>query len=232
MDARQLWLESLWPTVLGALPPPPATVVEIGCGRQGGFVPALLHDGYHAIGIDPVAPASDSYLVAEFERSELPAEVHAIVACTSLHHVGDPAAVVDRMADALAPGGVAVIVEWDWERFDAATAEWCFARLGPGEHEGWLHHQHAHWLESGQPWEQYLRGWAEREGIHPAAALIGELDRRLERVSFTRGAYFFPDLIDTSEADELHAIRDGQINATRIDYVGRVSKSARQTRSA
>jgi SAM-dependent methyltransferase len=237
VDARQLWLEALLPNVVGALPPPPAVVVEIGCGRQGGFVPALAQDGYRAVGIDPVAPEGDSYWRSEFESTELPPEIDAIVACTSLHHVGVPAAVVDRMADNLAPGGVAVIIEWDWESFDQATADWCFARLGPDDpaaegHGGWLQHQRQHWLESEQPWERYLRSWAEREGIHSGAALIGELDRRFQRESYGRGAYFFPDLADTTEADELSAISEGRIRATRIDYVGRRSESARHSRSA
>lgn len=228
MDTRQLWFEALLPNVVGALPPPPAVVVEIGCGRQGGFVPALLQDGYQAVGIDPAAPDADSYRRSDFERTGLPAEVDAIVACTSLHHVAIPAAVVDRMADALAPGGVAVVVEWDWESFDRSTAEWCFARLGPDDppaedHGGWLHHARERWIESQQPWEGYLRSWADREGIHSSAALIGELDRRFKRESFSRGAYFFPDLVDTSEADELAAIAEGRIQATRIDYVGRRS---------
>ncbi|MBV8432222.1 MAG: methyltransferase domain-containing protein [Solirubrobacterales bacterium] len=237
MDARQLWLEALLPNVVGALPPPPAVVVEIGCGRQGGFVPALSQDGYRAVGIDPAAPDGDSYRRSEFERTDLPPEIDAIVACTSLHHVAVPAAVVDRMADNLAPEGVVVVVEWDWESFDGATAEWCFARLGPDDepaesHGGWLQHQHRHWLESQEPWERYVQSWADRESIHGGAALIDELDRRFERESYARGAYFFPDLADTSEADELRAIGEGQIQATRIDYVGRrTSESARHSRS-
>ena len=229
-----MWLETLWPNILESLPTPPAVVVEIGCGRHGGFVPALLQDGYQALGIDPAAPEGDGYRRSEFERSDLPAQVHAVVACTSLHHVADPAAVVDRVAAELLPGGVAVIVEWDWESFDQATAEWCFARLGhasvdhPAEdhasedHQSWLQHQRKQWIDSQQPWDRYLRSWADRERIHSGAALIGELDRRFERVSYCRGAYFFPDLVDTTESDELLAISEGRIHATRIDYVGRL----------
>ena len=80
-----MWLETLWPNILESLPTPPAVVVEIGCGRHGGFVPALLQDGYQALGIDPAAPEGDGYRRSEFERSDLPAQVHAVVACTSLH---------------------------------------------------------------------------------------------------------------------------------------------------
>lgn len=225
MNARQTWLDTLWPNVLVSLPPPPAVVVELGCGRHGGFVPALLEDGYQPLGIDPDAPEGERYQRSEFEQSSLPPTVHAIVACTSLHHVGDPGAVIDRMAAALVPGGVVVIVEWDWKSFDEATANWCFERLGDqasDEHDGWLEHQRRHWIESGQPWERYVRGWVDREGIHPADLLLAELDSRFDRLSCARGPYFFPDLVKTTEEDELRAIGEGLIKATRIDYVGRL----------
>ncbi len=221
MDARQDWLEALWPKVLGSLPPPPAVVVELGCGRHGGFVPALTDDGFKALGIDPAAPEGANYLHVEFERAELPPRVHAIVACTSLHHVGDPAAVVDTIADQLAPGGVVVVIEWDWARFDRATAEWCFARLAPEADRQWLHRHRERWTDSGQPWEEYLHSWAEREHVHSGGSVVDQLDRRFERLAYDTGAYFFPDLAGTTEADELEAIGAGRIRATRIDYTGR-----------
>jgi SAM-dependent methyltransferase len=37
------WLAAVWPFVRGQLPPAPATVLEVGCGTLGGFVPALHH---------------------------------------------------------------------------------------------------------------------------------------------------------------------------------------------
>ena len=36
------------------------------------------------------------------------------------------------------------------------------------------------------------------------------------------GPYFFPELAETSEEDELEAIRAGQIRATRVDYAGKL----------
>jgi hypothetical protein len=39
---------------------------------------------------------------------------------------------------------------------------------------------------------------------------------------FRRGPYLFPELSEISETDELEAINAGAIQATRIDYVGRV----------
>jgi hypothetical protein len=46
--ADRIWLAASWPFVRGQLPPPPARVIELGCGSLGGHVPALLRAGYDA----------------------------------------------------------------------------------------------------------------------------------------------------------------------------------------
>ncbi len=221
MRPEQHWLATQWPNVRSYLPQPPAVVVELGCGPVGGFVPALLRGGYTALGVDPKAPEGACYRRGEFERTELPDHVDAIVACTSLHHVTEPGAVLDRITATLAPSGVVIVVEWDWERFDEATAEWCFARLGAPDRTGWLQRHRSGWIDSAQPWDRYLRNWAAEHGIHTGQAMLRELDERLERQVCRRGPYFFADLAGTSEQDELDAIVGGQIQATRVDYVGR-----------
>jgi hypothetical protein len=83
--------------------------------------------------------------------------------------VADLDEVLDRLETLLVPGGVLVVVEWAWERFDEATARWCFDRLAPlapGAEPGWLHRYQERWAASGQPWDGYLRAWAEAEGLH------------------------------------------------------------------
>jgi len=175
------WLATVWPFVRASLPPAPARVVEIGCGPLGGFVPRLESAGYQATGVDPEAPQGSAYRQVEFEHYDLPGPVEAIVACTSLHHVADLGAALDLVDAALVPGGVAVIVEWARERFDEATARWCFARLPePGDDPGWLHHRQAEWRQSGQPWDAYLRSWEEAEGLHAGQAILEELDARFD----------------------------------------------------
>jgi SAM-dependent methyltransferase len=222
MESKQLWLEAMWPRVRLWLPAPPAVVLELGCGSVGGFVPALEGDGYEALGIDPDAPEGPRYRRVEFERSELPAAVDAVVASVSLHHVADAGEVLDRVAGALKPGGTVVVIEWDWESFDEASARWGFERLDwETEDKGWLHRGYEHWQASGLPWDAYLRGWADGHGLHSARALVEGLDERFERVTCERGAYLFPELAGTSEADELDAIAAGRITALRVDWVGR-----------
>jgi SAM-dependent methyltransferase len=169
-----------------------------------------------------VAPEGDSYRQVEFEQSELPEQLDAVVACTSLHHVAEPSDVLDKIEHALAPSGLVIVVEWDWESFDEATAHWCFERLGQPRQESWLRRRHDDWRASAQTWEDYLRGWAHNEGLHSGRRLLSELDQRFQRLVCVRGPYFFTDLAQTSEADELDAITSGQIRATRIDYVGRL----------
>jgi SAM-dependent methyltransferase len=213
----------MWPFVAANLPEAPARVVELGCGTQGGFVPRLRTGGYEATGIDPRAPDGDAYVQMAFEHAELPERVDAVVACTSLHHVAEPAEVLGMIRGALAPGGVVVVVEWAWEAFDEATARWCFDRLGADESHGWLHHHRDRWAASRQPWDAYLREWAEAEGIHPGETLLRLLDASFERLVLTRGPYGFSGLAEASEADEQAAIDAGRIRATRIDYAGRVA---------
>jgi SAM-dependent methyltransferase len=215
------WLAEVWPFVRDSLPAAPARVVEIGCGPLGGFIPMLGPAGYQATGVDPDAPLGPSYRKVEFERFEVPGRLDAIVACTSLHHVADLAVVLDLAAAALAQGGVVVIVEWARERFDEATARWCFGRLPePDGDPGWLHQRHAQWRDSGRPWDVCLRDWAQAEGLHTGQDILDELDARFDSRPPVYGPYFFPDLADTSEAEEQAAIDSGLIKANRIQYVG------------
>jgi SAM-dependent methyltransferase len=220
MTSSERWLAALWPTVRGHLPDSPATVVELGCGKFGGLVPRLRQDGYEAIGIDPEGPDGEDYRRVEFERCQMPVPLDGAIACTSLHHVADPGEVVAQIADALAPTGVVIIVEWDWERFDEPTARWCSDRAADGS---WLQRRLEGWRASGQPWEDYFRSWAEEHGIHSARELLDRLDGRFERVACQHGPFLFADLDEVGEAEERAAIDSGAIRAMRVDYVGRLA---------
>lgn len=215
------WLAAVWPFVREALPAPPAAVTEIGCGPLGGFVPMLRAAGYDAAGVDPEAPDGPEYHQVEFERYQPPAPVAAVVACTSLHHVADVGQVLDLAGASLASGGTIVVVEWAWERFDDATARWCFDRLPePSDEHNWLRHRHDEWRESGLPWEDYRRGWAAAEGLHPAERIVTELGARFDQRFLGYGPLFFADLAGVTEADEQAAIDAGKIQPNRVTYVG------------
>lgn len=220
--ANDVWFEQMWRFVESTLPAAPASVVEIGCGRLGGFVPRLREAGYDAVGVDPEAPEEPGYERCEFEQYQLPKPADAIVACTSLHHVADLDVVLGLVAHALVPGGALTIVEWAWERFDEPTARWCFERLGepaPDEdHPGWLFHQRDDYTASGLSWDAYLSGWAQAEGLHRGERIVRALDARFDRLSYAEGPYLFPELDGSTIADEQAAIDAGLIRATGIRY--------------
>jgi SAM-dependent methyltransferase len=225
MTADRRWLASVWPFVRAQLPPVPAGVLEIGCGRLGGFVPALLDGGYDAVGVDPEAPEGPAYHRVEFEQYEPPQPVACVVASTSLHHVADLEEVLARVATTLVPGGTLVVVEWAWERFDQATARWCFDRLPaatPSTEPGWLQRHRDQWVASGQPWEAVVGAWAQAEGLHTGREIVRGLDARFDRRLYADGPYFFADLDGVGEEDEQSAIDAGLIQATGIRYVGRL----------
>jgi SAM-dependent methyltransferase len=123
------WLTAMLPFVRDHLPAPPARVLELGCGPLGGFVPALRLLGHDVVGVDPVAPEGDAFVRTDFEQYDVGTPLDAFVASTSLHHVRDLDEVLDRINASLTPGGTVVVIEWAHERFDDATAAWCFDRL-------------------------------------------------------------------------------------------------------
>jgi hypothetical protein len=57
--------------------------------------------------------------------------------------------------------------------------------------------------------------------VHTGESLVRLLDERLERQHLAHGPYFFADLVETTAADEQQAIDAGEIQAGRIDWIGR-----------
>jgi SAM-dependent methyltransferase len=218
------WLGPLRPFVLSGLPPAPASVIEIGCGTAGGFVPELRRIGYEAVGVDRNAPDGPEFQRVDFEDYDPSRPVDAILASRSLHHVRDVDEVLDRAAVALRPGGAIVVLEWAWERFDEPTARWCFDRLdpSPAEDPGWLQRRRDGWLASGGAWDAYFEDWAREHGLNRSDRVLAGLDARFERTSCEYAPYFFADLADSSEGAEQAAIDAGEIRATGIRYAGRL----------
>ncbi|MDX6536168.1 MAG: hypothetical protein QOD37_509 [Gaiellales bacterium] len=223
MARGERWLGPMRPFVHARLPPPPASIIELGCGSEGGFVPALRERGYEVVGVDREAPEGAGFVRADFEAYEPSRPVDAIVASRSLHHVADLDAVLDRAAAALRPGGTILVLEWSWEHFDEATARWCFSRLdgSTGEQRGWLERRRAGWLASGLTWGAYFQEWAEGHGLRRSEHVVQGLDARFERASCEHGPYFFADLGEGAEREEQAAIDAGAIRAGGVRYVAR-----------
>lgn len=220
MTPDERWLAATWPFVREHLPSPPGPILEIGCGTLGGFVPLLRAHGYAAVGIDPQAPPGPDYHQTVFEQYTPAEPVAGVIACTSLHHVTGLDDVLDRMAAAVTPGGVAVVVEWARERFDDATARWCFARL-PAGGDGWLDRHRDAWQESGRPWADYTRTWSQDDHLQTGQDIMRGLRARFGTCLVEEAPYFFCDLDGVTAADEQAAIDSGDIQANGIRYIGR-----------
>jgi SAM-dependent methyltransferase len=215
------WLRAVWPIVAAHVPRSAATVLDVGCGPLGGFVPMLAARGHDAKGVDPQAPVGDQYDRRNFE--ELPVTLHdALVACTSLHHMADLPGAVDALAKRVSQTGVLVVVEWAWERFDERTARWCFDLLP--EDGTWLHGLRDGWLATGGPWDSYIRDWARHRGMHAGSEVETALGERFALESLGDGPYFFPDLPNIDAVAEREAIAMGRIAATTICRLGRRRK--------
>jgi SAM-dependent methyltransferase len=215
-----IWLAATWPFIRGQLPSPPARVIELGCGRFGGHVPALIHAGYEATGVDPEAPEGDAYRRTTFEDYGPEDPADAVIASVSLHHVADPGVALDHVGEVLRPDGALIVIEWILEDFDEAAAQWCF-RHQAREPGGWLDQLREHWAESGLSWGAFFGGLLEEHGLHPAGVIRRELDARFTATHLSTGPYYFSELLDADAAAEQGAIEAGQLRAGCLRYAGR-----------
>jgi SAM-dependent methyltransferase len=127
--------------VAAHLPPAPARVLDVGCG-EGALTHELIGRGYEARGIDPEAPEGPAFERIGLEDLRVEGRYDVAIAVVSLHHVADLALAVERLADALVPGGLLLVDEFDRERLDPPTTAWwwrqrqALAAAGVGsEHE-------------------------------------------------------------------------------------------------
>lgn len=116
------------------LPPPPARVLEVGCG-DGALTRRLLEAGYEAHGIDPRAPEGPSFERTTLEVFRADAPFDAAVAMLSLHHMHDLAAALTSLERALRPGARLVLFEFAAERVDDRARRW-LAQHGLDAHLG------------------------------------------------------------------------------------------------
>ena len=195
------------PFVLRHLPPPPARVLEVGCGDEGGLVPDLAGRGYDVVGVDPRAPDGVRYLRGEFQETAdtLAAERwDAIVAARVLHHVDpldDGVALLARLAplllvDEFAPDLIAGDAqEWYEERRPAAGEV-----QAPESIDDWRR-RHPH--------------------LHPHDVVLGALRRYYEERELAWVPYFHRWLRSPMvEAEERAAIAAGDIPAVGWRWAG------------
>jgi Methyltransferase domain len=155
--------------VLQELPPPPARVLEIGCGDRGGVVPALVAAGYDALGVDPRAPEGPRFEQRDFR--ELEGEWDAAVAGRVIHHLEPLGAALDHLAS-LAP--VLAVDEFAWDLIDAPLQTWYEAHHTPSS-----------------PGPPSLDEWRWRHpGLHPHGVVLAALRERYDERALEWVPYF------------------------------------------
>jgi SAM-dependent methyltransferase len=113
--------------VLSQLPPAPARVLEVGCGK-GELARAVAAEGYEVVAVDPEAPEGVLFRRTTIEAFADPGPFDAVVASLALHHVDDLGGVLDKLVRLL--GGPLILNEHAWDRLEPMTPEWA------EEHEG------------------------------------------------------------------------------------------------
>jgi SAM-dependent methyltransferase len=117
--------------ILELLPPPPARVLECGCGT-GWLARILQKRGYDVVGTDVAPDAIDlarnntyfddaeplDFRVADSEDLPFDAEFDAVIFYDALHHSVDEQAAIDGAYRALKPGGVCIASEPAWGHED------------------------------------------------------------------------------------------------------------------
>ncbi len=188
--------------VLSALPPPPARVLEVGCGA-GELALAIDAAGYDVVAVDPRAPAGPIFRQTRLEELDEPGPFEVAVARFSLHHLHDLDDAVDRIASLLRPGGKLVVEEFGWDRVDEPTAVWLGEQRGVSPDEA-------------------RRAWDdEHAGLHGYDGLRRALERGFDERSFVWQPFLHrplerPDL----EPRERAAIERGEIRALGFRWIG------------
>ena len=202
--------------VTAHLPAPPASVLEVGCGR-GELARALVETGREVTGIDPEAPDGPPFVRVTLEHFETPDRFDAVVAASSLHHLHDFPAALDKICRLLAPGGVLVVDDYAKERVDQATAEWYYERRQAIAEAGGR--------TAPASFDACLREWQEDQAeIHTYAAMRAELDLRFRERLLAWGPYLYAELGKAvSKELEQRLIGTGAIQATGFRYVGETS---------
>jgi SAM-dependent methyltransferase len=177
--------------VRGNAPPPPARLLEIGCGD--GRLAARAQDlGYEVVAVDASEESVeaarrlgvDARLASWPEFDDTPFDL--LLFARSLHHLSPLDAAVARARDLLRPGGLVLVEDFAWTEIDAPSAEWLHQVLGILEAANLLAPEHDRLARSFLGGPDALQSWREHHEheppLHPAGAMLACLERHFGSV--------------------------------------------------
>lgn len=217
--------------VRSQLPPPPARVLEVGCG-SGELALALCAGGWRVTAVDPRAPDGEPFVRATVEELGVAdyEPFDAAVAVVSLHHTGEVGVVLDKVRSLLKPGGVVVIDEFRKEHLvDKATAAFLYHQqlsllhAGRGEVEGGIHP-----LKEGSFESWFSRISEQFADVHEEDVVLAALEERFTTRSLSYGPFLYRQALDAEvEPLERKLIAEGGIRPTGLRWVGVLGAESR-----
>ncbi|HWC78629.1 MAG TPA: methyltransferase domain-containing protein [Pseudonocardiaceae bacterium] len=174
------------------LPPPPARLLEAGCGR-GALAAALADLGYAVTGVDrdadmAAAARNRGVSVIEADVLDVSGEYDVVLFTRSLHHAENLDRVLDHAATLLAPDGRLIIEEFAWERVDRAGAHFLYDNRALLVATGLL--------DADSPAGDLLAAWVEgHDHLHRGSAMLDAL-RRVGTELTTVGSSMLWRLVD------------------------------------
>jgi SAM-dependent methyltransferase len=211
--------------VRSQLPPPPARVLEVGCG-SGELALALSAEGWRVTAVDPGAPEGPIFVRAAVEDLDAAdyGPFDAAVAVLSLHHAGLVGTVLDKVRSLLRPGGILVVDEFRKEHLaDRATAAFFYHQQLSLIHAGRkVNGGHgAHRTDGGSFESWYARTLDRHAGVREEGEVLEALEEGFVTRSLAYGPYLFRYGLDAAvEPLERKLIAEGGIRATGLRWVG------------